>query len=137
MQSIFLVNDWRNSFLTINTLTSDWHTLTYLESGNEYFFFQKTFTWSEYLNSIMIFDGKLHEMITITFLKKMTQLSGKYPLKILEFRDQINLVDAITTTVLQIGKDFYLRFYERSTFNVEINTHCATAWLVCRFYKVF
>ena len=57
----------------------------------------------------------------------MTQLSGKYPLKILEFRDQINLVDAITTTVLQIGKDFYVRFYERSTFNVEINTHCATA----------
>ena len=81
MQSIFLVNDWRNSFLTINTLTSDWHTLTYLESGNEYFFFQKTFTWSEYLNSIMIFDGKLHEMITITFLKKNDPAEWKISVK--------------------------------------------------------
>ena len=77
--------------------------------------------WSECLNSVMIIDGKLHEMITITFLKKNDPAEWKISVKILEFRDQINLVDAIATTVLQIGKDFYVRFYEGSTFNVEIN----------------
>ena len=70
----------------------------------------------------MIIDGKLHEMITITFLKKNDPAEWKISVKILEFRDQINLVDAIATTVLQIGKDFYVSFYEGGTFNVEINT---------------
>ena len=55
-------------------------------------------------------------------LKKNDPAEWKISVKILEFRDQINLVDAIATTVLQIGKDFYVRFYEGSTFNVEINT---------------
>ena len=60
--------------------------------------------WSECLNSIMIFDGKLHEMITITFLKKMTQLCGKYPLKILEFLNQINLVDNRGNQAIKSGQ---------------------------------
>ena len=58
----------------------------------------------------MIIDGKLHEMITITFLKKNDPAEWKISVKILEFRDQINFVDAIAKLYYKLEKIFMSDF---------------------------